>query len=462
MQAVEQKNFTIQDFFGYHPNEFQAQFHHMRRQQAYTTLIAHRRMGKTEANLGEHLEGALTCQRRLPIFQYIAPTLKQAKLIVWDKLKFYVNRARANGLTCVDISETDAKVIFKHRSDPATISLAGWEEPESLRGPYVDGLTCDEVADMPDGIWGTVLAPKLADRKGWATFTGTVKGINQLFDFYRKGIPGPDKDPHFGSLYFPISVTRGKIPWLDEEALETLRAGMTETQWRQEMECDWNASVENVLIVLDRIMGAVDRHRREHEYAFAAHVLGIDVARFGDDSSTFRRRQGLVAFPGRHFSKVDSAFLAAAACREAEEYQLDGIVVDGTGGYGAGVVDALHQMHAPCPVFEIISNAQAFDPVHYYNRRAEMWDAANKWLETGSIPQEEKLIRDLASPTYEFVGTKMKLESKDEIRKRLGRSPDDGDALALTFAVPISPRRHDDGWGGGSVKHQAVDNYQIG
>jgi len=439
MQTVT-KNFTIQDFFGYHPHEFQKEFHRRRALTQFLTLVAHRRYGKTEGAIMELLVGAMQCKRRLPIYEYLAPTLKQAKQIAWDKVKYYTHKAKDNGLTGVDVSETDAKVIFKHRSDPAIVRLAGWEEPESLRGPYTDGMVLDETADLKEGVWGTVLSPKLADRKGWAVFTGTVKGINALFDFWRKGVPGKGKDPLWDSLYYPESVTHGKIPWLDDYAIAMLKSAMTTIQWRQEMECDWNASSENVLIVLDAIMKATERNLQENEYRHAAHVMGLDVARFGEDSSVFLRRQGLATFPLRRFEQRDTTFLAGQANREIRQYGLDSVFVDGTGGFGAGVVDALRQMNPPCPIFEVAFNGKATDQEHYYNHRAEMWDGISKWLSRGgSLVRDESLIRDLASPQYGFEGGRMKLESKDEIRKRLGKSPDAGDALALTFAYPVLP-----------------------
>ena len=448
------KDFTIQELFGYRPTEFQKEFHRVRRMQAYTTLVAHRRFGKTEAVLLELVEGALTCRRRLPIFQYLTPTLKQGKKIAWDKLKFYVNAARENGFTAATISESDTKVIFTHngKSNPATIELAGWEEPESLRGPYTDGMVIDEAADMKPGIWGKILAPRLADRKGWAAITGTVKGLDQFFDFYRRGAPGPDKDPYWGSLYYPESATHGRIPWLDDMALATLRSGMTDIEWRQEMELDWNASSENVLIVLDVIMGAIKRvypaNMRLDQYA---SVLGVDMARFGDDDTTLIRRRGPIAGKKKVFKKMDGTFIAAQILNEHRTEELDAVFIDGTGGYGGSVVDNLRRMNAPFTVFEVQFNGRANDQAHYADHRSEMWDMMRGWLEReGSIPQDEDLIRDLASPQFDYDKGRVRLEEKRLIRKRLGRSPDTGDALALTFAYPVYPalRRIDVGLSG--------------
>ena len=95
--------------------------------------------------------------------------------------------------------------------------------------------------------------------------------------------------------------------------------------------------------------------------------------------------------------------------------------------------------------------ARAIDDERYANRRAEMWDAVREWL-TGKVqlPRDDKLLDDLCSVNkkYDQKG-RLQLESKDDVKKRLGRSPDKADALALTFAEPVydigQPRMYGNG-----------------
>ena len=79
---------------------------------------------------------------------------------------------------------------------------------------------------------------------------------------------------------------------------------------------------------------------------------------------------------------------------------------------------------------------------HYANKRAEMWDGIAEWLAAGgAIPNMPELKTDLVVPTFTMkAGDKMELESKDAMKKRGQKSPDIGDALALTFAHPVSAR----------------------
>lgn len=442
MPEVVRKNLTIREIFGYEPTVYQEQVHVARLLQPYLTLVAHRRFGKTECGLMELLTGAFTCQKRLPIYSYIAPTLKQAKQIAWEKLVDYCNRAKAHGVTNIRINKSDTtiKILRGGSVGIATIDLAGWEEPDSLRGPYCDGMIIDEAADMKPGVWGKILAPKLADRHGWAIITGTVKGLDQFFDFFQKGVAGEGKEEFWNSLYFPIELTRGNIPWLDEYALNSLRSGVTATEWDQEMNCNWNASSDNILIPLKAIEVAKKRNLRD-TYKMSGHTLGVDVKGTGADKICVARRWGNRFCGRKQFDEATPQFLAAYIIREVRNHDIDAVFLDGTGGYASGVMEALRAMGCPCPVYEIQFQSAAMDDAHYYNIRAEMWDKMAKCIElSGHLPDDRALDRELSCVSYSYKGNRLLIEPKESIRKKIGRSPDGADAYALTFAYPISKR----------------------
>ena len=89
------------------------------------------------------------------------------------------------------------------------------------------------------------------------------------------------------------------------------------------------------------------------------------------------------------------------------------------------------------------------DPRKYANKRAEMWGKAKEWLQIGCLPKDEALATDLTSVEYGFrPDDSILLESKESMKKRGQASPDDGDALALTFAHPVP--EHDDPRGAGA------------
>jgi hypothetical protein len=106
-------------------------------------------------------------------------------------------------------------------------------------------------------------------------------------------------------------------------------------------------------------------------------------------------------------------------------------------GNGGGVIDRLRQLGHE--VMGVHFGGKAGRP-RYVNKRTEMWFEMRDWITSGGvIPNDMGLKQDLATPTYKFTSAQdvYSLESKDEIKKRIGRSPDVGDALALTFAFPV-------------------------
>jgi hypothetical protein len=112
-------------------------------------------------------------------------------------------------------------------------------------------------------------------------------------------------------------------------------------------------------------------------------------------------------------------------------------LVDDTGHWGHGVIDNL--ITAGVPAHAIVFHAAALNP-RYRNRRAEMWiEMANAVKRGAAIPNIPELIAELTTPTYTFVNGTLMLEDKDQVKKRLGRSPDIADAYAITYALPDMP-----------------------
>lgn len=193
----------------------------------------------------------------------------------------------------------------------------------------------------------------------------------------------------------------------------------------------------NALIGPEEVEIAVKRFYDKSTYEFNAKILGVDVARQGDDSSVVCVRQGLVAHPMRELRIPDTMLVAGQVAQEINKWQADAIFVDGSGGYGAGVVDALRQTgYNPT---EVQFAGKALD-IRYFNKRSEMWFEMVNWIKSGgAIPDDKELIEELCAATYTFQGDKFRLCAKDDIKEIIGRSPDKADALALTFAYPVAP-----------------------
>jgi hypothetical protein len=197
----------------------------------------------------------------------------------------------------------------------------------------------------------------------------------------------------------------------------------------------------NALLGIEEVEAAMKRFYRIDQYSHAARILGVDVAREGDDQSVIFPRQGLVAFRPKAFRNVRSNVLAGHVAQAEDKWQADGVIVDGTGGWGSGVIDALSTMGRLG--LDCQFAGKAFSP-KYANKRAEIWFEMAEWVKNGgALPSVPGLVAELTTPTYTFKGDKLLVEAKDQIKKRLGRSPDYADALAVTFAFPIAPKpRH--------------------
>jgi hypothetical protein len=195
---------------------------------------------------------------------------------------------------------------------------------------------------------------------------------------------------------------------------------------------------------------------------FEPIVIGVDVARFGDDSSTIYTRKGRDArsVPPVRLHGVDTMQLAARVAEHQRLHSAAIVCVD-EGGIGAGVVDRLKQLGLPVVGVQFggkpLGAVKLSNNIKVANRRAEMWAIMREWLEGGAIPDDQRLYDDLIGIEYGFnVNDQILLEKKEHMKKRGLASPDDGDGLALTFAVPVLPSYEDeDEWVGDQGRSEA-------
>ena len=176
-------------------------------------------------------------------------------------------------------------------------------------------------------------------------------------------------------------------------------------------------------------------------------ILGVDVARFGDNRSVIMRRQGRMAeiAGGKAqgvFYGMDTQKLGGRVQEAIDREHPDAVVIDGD-GIGGAVYDYLkvRGYDRKTALIEFHGGAAATDPNKYFNRRTEIWGDTKDWLEGAQIPDDPEMETDLTGPDYGYHPTRncIVLESKDEMRTRGVDSPDLGDALAMTFAVKVAP-----------------------
>lgn len=389
----------------------------------FSVLIVHRRGGKTLAAVMKLIDAALKCQKERGQYAYIAPELKQAKGLAWDYLKHYA-------LKIPGATHNESELWVK-LPNGARIRLYGADAPDSLRGFYFDGVVLDEVAQMKPHVWGEILVPALADREGWCMFIGTPKGINLLSERYFAA----QADPTWYAQSFDFTQTNA----LAESELEKMRANMTEREWRQEMLCDFDASADETLISIDLCKAALGRHLPETAFQYEPKVMGVDVALGGGDLTVIQTRQGLAAFPPQVLNLSDTQQIADIVAYTIDVFQPNAVFVDGSGGYGAGVVNRLSALNYV--VSSVQFGGSAIEDNLYVNRRTEMWWKVKLWLEAGGcLPPDMRYLIDLTGPqkNSKNAAGKLALETKDQMKSRGIKSPDIGDALALTFASPVA------------------------
>jgi hypothetical protein len=169
-------------------------------------------------------------------------------------------------------------------------------------------------------------------------------------------------------------------------------------------------------------------------------ILGVDIARYGDDKTVFRFRRGRDArsIAPIKFVERDNMFVANKLAEVIAHYNPDAVNIDA--GNGTGVIDRVRELGFKVNEVWFGSGAESKE---WANKRTEMWANLRDWLGGGCIDSDPDLFRDLVSPEYDYFGKAsdaVMLEAKESLKDRGYPSPDDGDALALTFATRVARR----------------------
>ena len=208
----------------YRPRSVFEDFHD--REQRWAVIVAHRRCGKTVACINDLIVKALLENKPHAQYAYIAPYYSQAKSVAWR----YLERFSEPVMVKANQSELWVELI-----NGARIRLFGADNPDALRGNFLDGVVLDEMADMKPSVWGEIIRPLLADRLGWATFIGTPKGHNAFYDIYNEATKKP-------SWYVKV-LRADQTNLLPQPELDDAKASMSDNQYEQEFLCSFEAAI---------------------------------------------------------------------------------------------------------------------------------------------------------------------------------------------------------------------------
>lgn len=164
-------------------------------------------------------------------------------------------------------------------------------------------------------------------------------------------------------------------------------------------------------------------------------IIGVDPADGGADRTAIVFRRGRIVVRTESHDNLNNMEIVGLVGKIIREYKPQAVFVD-KGGVGAGVYSRLRELNHG-NVYGVMFGEGASEKDIYANKRAEMWYRMKEWFEDlpNRIPNDLALVSDLSGPAHKLdSSSKLLLESKADMKKRGIRSPDLGDALALTFA----------------------------
>lgn len=325
----------------------------------------------------------------------------------------------------------------KQKNYKTTAATVSEHKTEAFAGLHNEGKTVFVIFDEASGVNGKV----------WEVAEGALLGSGEKF-FFSLGNPTRpdgefadcfDKHTH---LYRTRHIDSREVSHTNVNAVRALieKYGEDSDEIKVRVRGYFPSQSFNGFISVD----AVHEAELREAYADSAEglIMAVDVARFGSDQSVIGYRQGRDARsrPFRKFKGLTIVRLADICMQEANTHRPDAIVVEAT-GVGGGLIDILRDRGYK--VVEVHPGAAANDHKLFVNRRAEYWSLMRDWIyERGCLPQDPELFKQLTTILYTFDRheQRVKLEPKEEIKKRGLDSPDLADTLALTFAVKVARR----------------------
>lgn len=308
------------------------------------------------------------------------------------------------------------------------------ENPDAFAGAHnYDGEMAifDEASGIPDAIWTVqegVFTENIIDRF-WLAFSNPRKNTGSFFECFHK-----KRD-----YWRTTQIDSRSIEGISQSAFNNIikQYGADSDEARVEVYGLFPVTGTRQFIESNMVDDAMSR---DVYYDHGAPLLmGVDVARFGEDRSVIAFRKGRDArtIPWQTYRKLDTYELARRVAEAAMQYNPAAIFVDG-GGVGGGVVDALKSMRIK--VIEVQAGGSPNDKDKYRNKRVEMWALLKEWLETGVLPNDKDLAQDIKSCQYDWhpITSQLVLESKEDMRKRGIASPDMAEALIQTFSRPVA------------------------
>jgi hypothetical protein len=348
----------------------------------------------------------------------------------WHRLKITYDWFK---VTATSIFSSEKKHEKSWRCDFAPWSK---DNSEAFAGLHNEGkrilIIFDEASAIDDIIW-EVVEGALTDENTeiiWIAFGNPTRNIGRFRECFRK------YSKYWHTRHIDSRDVEGTNKKLFKQWAE--QYGEDSDFFRVRCKGQFPSQSMYQLYSTVDIDNAYGKHLREDQYNFAPIIIACDPAWTGDDELVIGLRQGLMYKVLERMPKNDNDIqVANRIARYQDDYEADAVNVDG--GYGTGIISAGRTMGRHWNIVWFNEKPGRQDCV---NKRAEMYVEVRDWLkEGGAIPNEQQLYDEMiAVETVPTLDGKYKLPPKDVMKEVLGRSPNDMDALALTFALPVTPK----------------------
>jgi hypothetical protein len=335
---------------------------------------------------------------------------------------------------------TWTKTLYQRTQTPATWFAAAipWNEhkPEAFSGTHDQDvlMIADEASILPDTICDAIEGC-LTTPGALCVFLGNPTRTTGRF---REIFPGG----RFAHRWRTWQIDSRTCRHTDKDLIAEWIAdwGEDSDYIRVNVQGQFPRQAVGQFIGEDLIAAARERHAVDDP--LQPTIIGVDVARFGDDRSVILVRCGGTIRETRIYREIDTVRLAGFVCEVADQYrsQRPTLFVDAV-GIGAGVVDQCRARGYA--VQEVQAGGSAQDPLHYANKRAEMWDRTREWLRSRGCLADTAVMRELATdlqaPEYAYDRQgRLQIETKASMKSRGLASSDVADALVHTFCEPVA------------------------
>jgi hypothetical protein len=425
----DEPNQFVKDVLSVRPDEWQAEFlSHIASGERKISVRSGHGTGKSTAAswaMVWYLTTRFPCK-----IVVTAPTSSQLFDALFAELKSWIRNLPPYVGELFEV--TSDRVVLKAAPSEAFISArtARAETPEALAGVHSQNvlLVCDEASGIDEKVFEAA-SGSMSGHSATTVLLGNPTRSSGLFYDTHHRVKADWKTMHVSCITSPRVS--------DEFVREMeVKYGVESNQFRVRVLGEFPLKEDNTVIPADTVQSAQKRDIESDPDTVP--IWGLDVARFGADSSVLAIRHGnaiteLISWKGLSLmeltGRVVDRYNGLIPRQRPTEILVDSI------GLGAGVVDRLQELDLPVRGINV-GEASSMSGT-YLNLRAELWFKLKDWLAAKDckLPVDSALFSELVSPRYQFTSSgKMKIESKDEMRKRGLPSPDKADAICLTLA----------------------------